>query len=322
MTRPGPDIARYQPLRASGRTLARAAPWIRFGIVSVGASMALEQLGPLVSDMQLTWAERRIAGVVGLTYLGGFGLAGWVTGKLLGTSAGLIDAVADQAEAATRAVELIERHAVPTLGRIALALENLAPPSPSVPDDRPIAEARRAIAGARWALADRLVGAIVRDRPGPEAANLLAELADSRERAVSGFRAQLDAARVAGEALRVVDLRDELTQHLRGEDLGALDRQLVRWLVGEVRRRVKTGPIRPDLAELAARVVDSFADTPEGATLRTSLPNLRRSAGLCVSCGRPHRGNPETCPRCRSAHPGVAPSPVPPSGPPDFEESP
>ena len=78
-------------------------------------------------------------GVVGLTYLGGFGLAGWVAGRLLATSAGLIDAVVDQAEAAARAVDLIERHAVPTLGRIALALENLRPPGrrPAPDDGRP-----------------------------------------------------------------------------------------------------------------------------------------------------------------------------------------
>jgi hypothetical protein len=318
MTRPVPDIARYEPLRASGRTLARSAPWVRFGFVSIGLSMALDQLGPLLSDMQLTWAERRIAGVVGLTYLGGFGLAGWIAGKLLATSAGVIEAVADQSEAAARAVDLIERHAVPTLGRIALALENLQPPAVDAPQDSPLDEARRAIAAGRWALAGRLVGAIVRDRPGPEAANLLAELTDARNKVVIDLRSKLDTAKAAGEALRVVDLRDELTQHLRGDDLDALDRQLARWLVGEVRRRVKVGPIRPDVAILAARIVDSFADTPEGAALRGSLPNLRRSAGLCPSCGRPYRGDIDTCPRCRPA----TPSPVPPSGDPDLEESP
>ena len=34
MPRAAPDIARYEPLRASGRTLARSAPWVRFGLVS------------------------------------------------------------------------------------------------------------------------------------------------------------------------------------------------------------------------------------------------------------------------------------------------
>jgi hypothetical protein len=318
MPRSGPDIARYEPLRASGRTLARSAPWVRFGFVSIGLAMALDQLGPLVSDVQLTWAERRIAGLVGLTYLGGFGLAGWIAGKLLATSAGLIEAVADQSESAARAVDLIERHAVPTLGRIALALENLHPPAVVPARDDPFDEARRAIATGRWTLADRLVAAIVRDQPGPEAANLLAELTDARNRVISSLRSLIEAAKAGGEALRVVDLRDELTQHLRGGDLEELDRQLVRWLVGEVRRRVKVGPIRPDVATLAGRIVDSFADTAEGATLRRSLPNLRKSAGLCPSCGRPYRGDLETCPHCRSA----TPSPVPPSGQPDLEESP
>ena len=64
MNRPGPNLnlAAYEPLRASGRTLARTAPWVRFGFLAIGASLAMDQLGPLVSDMQLTWAERRIAG--------------------------------------------------------------------------------------------------------------------------------------------------------------------------------------------------------------------------------------------------------------------
>ncbi|WP_435010995.1 hypothetical protein P12x_002286 [Tundrisphaera lichenicola] len=313
MNRPGPTIARYESLRASGRTLSRTAPWVRFGFLAIGGSLAMEQLGPLVSDMQLTWAERRIAGVIGLTYLGGFGLAGWIAGKLLATSAGLIEAVADQSEAAARAVDLIERQAVPILGRIALALEKLPDPGQVSPRNDDFEEARRAISGKRWALADRLVGAIVRDRPGPEAARLLADLADARQGVIDHLRSRLDASIRAGEAIRVIDLRDELTQHLRGDDLDQLDRRVARWLVGEVRRRVKLGPIRADLASLAGRVADTFADTPEGAALQNSLPNLRRSAGLCPGCGAPYRGEPDQCPRCQ-ASPSFTPS-----GDPDLE---
>ncbi len=324
MIRPGRNIPRYDSLRASRRALARSAPWVRFGLLSIGGAMALDAVQSLVSDAQFTWAERRIIGVVGLTYLGGFGLAGWVVGRLLTASAELIDVLVDQSEASGRAVALIEEHAIPTLGRIALALEKLPAPAPTPaasPPADPTAEAFRAIAEGRWGRADRLVGGFVRDHPGPEAAALLAGLADARRRAVDGLRARLDAAVASGDHLRVVDLRDELTQHLRGPELEDLDGRLVRGLVDAIRKRVQAGTIRADLADLAARVVDSFADTPEGATLRASIPNIRRSAGLCPRCGRPHRGQTDLCPRCRAAGPGATASPVPPSGIPDPEES-
>ncbi len=318
MNRPGRDSSRYEDLRSSGRALVRVAPWVRLGLVSVGFSMFLDQARSLVSDAQFTWGERRIMGIVGLGYLGGFGLAAWVVGRLLTTSSGLIDVLIDQAEAAGRTVDLIERQAIPSLGRIALALENLAvvapgaAPVPTPADDRARAAelARRAIGDGRWAAADRLVGAFVRDHPGPDAAGLLSELDRARRGAVDGLRARVDAAQAAGQAAEVVDLRDELTQHLRGADLDDLDRRLARWLVAQIQARVRAGTIRPDVATLAARVVDSFGDTPEAAALRASLPNLRRSAGLCPGCGRPHRGDPEICPRCAASRPSHAsPSP-------------
>ena len=106
----------------------------------------------------------------------------------------------------------------------------------------------------------------------------------------------------------MVDLRDALTEHLRGDDLDDLDRELVRWLVGEIQRRVQAGPIRPDVATLAARVVDSFADTPEGAALRASLPNLRRSAGLCPALRPAPPGRPRHLPPMPGRRP---PSPRP-----------
>jgi hypothetical protein len=136
---------------------------------------------------------------------------------------------------------------------------------------------------------------------------------------------RLDAAKGAGDALLVVEIRDALTEHLRGDRLADLDRKLVRWLVGEIKQKVRAGTIRPDLANLATRVADSFADTPEGAALKTSIPNLRRSAGLCPRCARPYRGPDDACPRCLGrAAPGTSPTYVPLSGDPDPdpEESP
>ena len=334
MIRPGRDSSRYESLRASRRTLTRIAPLVQLGLLSVGASTFLDQARSLVSDAQFTRGERQIMGIVGLSTLLGYGLAAWVVGRLLTTSAGLIDVFIDQAEASGRAVELIEGQAIPALGRIALALENLAvaapasAPAAAPPDPRSRAAelARRAIGDGRWAAADRLVSGFVRDYPGPDAASLLAELDEARGRAVADLRARLDAARSAGDATAAIDHRDALTEHLRGPDLDDLDRRLARWLVGLVQARVRAGTIRADVATLAARIVDSFGDTPEGATLRGSLANLRRSAGLCPRCGRPHRGDDDACPRCRRSTPSAAsppPVPTPPGVPePEPEESP
>ncbi len=315
MTRPTPDIPRYDSLRASRRALARVAPWVRFGLFSVGVSLFLDQIGPLVRDVQLTWAERQIAGVLALTYLGGFGVAGWVVGRLISTGAELIDVMVDQSESAARTANLIEQHAIPALGRIAQALEKLSTeekPAP-VEDDqtRTIEAARRLIGAGRWAQADRLVGAFVRDHPGPDAARLLAELTDARNQAVEVLKKRLEAAKKAGDGLLAIEIRDTLTEHLRGEPLARLDQDLVRWLVNEIKKRVRAGAVKPDVATLAARVVDSFADTPEGAALKVSIPNLRRSAGLCPRCARPFRGTADACPRCLGDPSAANPTYVP-----------
>jgi hypothetical protein len=325
MPKPGPDIPRYESLRASRRALARIAPLVRFGLISVGFSLFLDEVKDLVSDVQFTWGERQIMGVVGLSYLFGFGLAAWVTGRLISTGAELIDVFADQAESSARTANLLEQHALPALGRIALALEKLSAEDkdkPKPPEDdelgRRFEVARQAIASSRWAQADKLVGSIVRDHPGPEAARLLGELEDARNRAVEALQRRLEAAKNSGDALLVVELRDALTEHLRGDRLDDLDRKLVRWLVGEIKQKIRLGTIRPELATLATRVADSFADTPEGAALKGSIPNIRRSAGLCPRCARPYRGADDTCPRCQGQNAsGAGPTYVPLSGDPD-----
>jgi hypothetical protein len=257
-----PGGSRYQSLRHSQRVLERMAPLVRFGLFAVGCSVFLDQVRGLVSDAQFTWGERRVMGIVALITLGGFGLAAWVAGRLLKASADLIEVFIAAAESSGRTADLIELHLVPTLGRIAIALERERGPAPA-----------------------------------PAAPAGLAE----RERADA--RAELDAARRADEPERVIDCRDELTQHLRGEELRELDRELVRWLVGRVQARARSATPAGALAaaNLAARVVQSFGDAPEAASLRAALPSLRRTAGLCPRCARPRGVQGDLCPRCAAA---------------------
>jgi len=293
------DTSRYESLRASQRMLAGMAPVVRLGLLAAGVGLCLNQVGDLVSGAQLTWGEQRVVGIVVLITLSSFGLAGWVTGRLLKALAELADVLIDQAEAARRAANLVEWNVVPALGRIAVALERAAAAPRDDGRALAVAGARQAIADGRWDLAGRLVAAFARDFPtAPEAAALADELTQAHEEVITDLRARLDAARSANDAEQAIEFRDQLTQHLRGDPLKELDRDMIKWLMALIQRRLRTGTVRSDVAVLAARVADSFGDTPEGASLRASLPTLRRSAGLCARCAKPYNGIAEACPSC------------------------
>jgi hypothetical protein len=300
----------YESLRKSRVVLTRMAPLVRFGLFAVGVSLFLDQAKPLLSDAQFTWGERRVMGIVALVTVGGFGLAGWVAGRLLGTAAEMIDVIVDGVEAAGRTADLIELHMVPALNRLAGVLER----SQASPRDdertRAAAGVRRMIQSRRWVQAERLVRAFDRDHAGSADAARLAEALDEARRAeVEGLRARLDAAQDADDLEGVVDARDALTEHLRGSELSDLDRRVVRWLMDRVQERLlRSGSVGPELAALAARVVDSFGDTDEARKLRAALPQLRRRAGLCPRCGQPYRGRAGACPQCLAAG---APIPAP-----------
>jgi hypothetical protein len=241
------------------KILGRLAWWIQAGFLMLGLGLFLDQAGDLVSDAQFTWGERRIMAILAVIILGGCGLAGWILGQLFRVGAGALEALADGTEAAWRAGDLIEQHLVPTLGRIALTLEEHA----ATPGAKPTSS---------------------ESDPG-----------------LSALRTELAAARSADRAGRVIDLRDALTQHLRGEPLHDLDREIALWLLKLVERRVKAGTVDAELAGWVARSLDSLGDMPEVEPLRAALPALRRRAGLCLKCGRPVRPEEVTCRDCRSA---------------------
>jgi hypothetical protein len=266
---------RYQSLRHSQRVLERMAPIVRLGLFAAGVSVFLNRVSGLVSDAQFTWGERRVLGIVALITFASFGLAAWVAGRLLKAAADLIEVFIASAESANRTADLIELHLVPTLGRIASALER------EREQERDAAEART----------------------------------------IEDGYARLDAARRADDPERAIACRDALTEHLRGEPLHALDRDLVRWLASRVQARARSGTPSgvAEAAALAARVVESFGDSPEAASLRAGLPRLRRNAGLCPRCGRPRAAQGDLCARCASVSPSPSPSPLPDSVEPEVK---
>jgi len=93
----------------------------------MGLTIFLEQSRTLLSDSQFTWGERQVMGIIALMALGGCGFAGWVAGRLIKVAAEIVDVLADGAESAWRTNELIEQHLIPTLARVAKALEPKEP---------------------------------------------------------------------------------------------------------------------------------------------------------------------------------------------------
>jgi|SRR5271166_1160095 len=110
------ETPRYASLRKGGKVLGRLALWVQLGFLIMGMGLFLDQARDLLSDAQFTWGERRVMGVIALVTLGGCGLAGWILGQLFRIFAQLLDVLADGAEAAWRAGDLIEPHLVPTPG--------------------------------------------------------------------------------------------------------------------------------------------------------------------------------------------------------------
>jgi hypothetical protein len=220
----------------------------------------------------------------------------------------LIEILARQTEASSRTAELIESRALPLLERIAAALERgpsgFAPGSNGEARTRggEIVEFRRAIAESRWEDARAIVRERGLEKPDdPEVVAMSEELERARQFAVEDIRQRVEAARQANDPEGAIAARDELAKVLHGEAIREDDRLLVKWLMGLIQRRLRTGTIRADVVVLAARIAESFGGTTEGASLRASLPTLRRSAGLCPKCAEPYAGVGDACPKCMAA---------------------
>ena len=292
-----PGLTRDRSLDDARDALARMAPFVRFGLLAVGLACALAQVRPLVADAQFTWGERRVIGFVTLVTLGGFALAGWVAGRLLRAAAGLIGAVADVAESAVRTNDLIETRVVPGLERAAAAMEGLAAGPPGAPSARAAADIRRAIREGRWARAEGLLDAFRHDHPAAtDVTALTSELFAGRRAEADSLSAKLDAALSDDDPGTAITCRDALTRHVAGAELADLDSRLARWIGRWVRARGRAGSA--EVAAVASLAADRFGDTDEGRALHAAVPGLRRRAGLCAGCARPHRGPDDLCQDC------------------------
>jgi hypothetical protein len=133
----------------------------------------------------------------------------------------------------------------------------------------------------------------------PSLPDLRQRLDAARRQEQAGTLAQLEAARQVNDHTRVLELYRCL-KFDTDVDRADLDRDLARWFLQLIQRRLWGRRIQPEVVELAATVAETFAATVEGASLRASLPTLRRSVGLCPRCAQPYTGTAEACPQCIS----------------------
>jgi len=300
MSEPQPDAPPPLDLRRRAEALDRA------GRITTYAGPAL---GLLRAGLALRAGRGGVIPALEALYLfGGLTLVGGLAGVALRAVAAWLDLRAVEGVAAPRweaaVAEGCARLAEAVASRPAAAerVENAMSRKPEW-----IAEVRQAIRGGHWGDARSLVTAFAEAHPGdPDAERLVGELAGARRSAADDLLAKVEAARGVNDAERVIELREGLGPLLDAEPLRALDRDLGRWFLLLIGRRLRTGTVRTDVAELAGRVAERFDDTPEGASLRASLPTLRRAAGLCPRCAQPYRGVEDACPVCLASQ-AVAP---------------
>jgi len=195
-----------------------------------------------------------------------------------------------------RIADLMENRLAPALERLA---ESGGMVRPAPPQANPLATIRRATRAGELREAGTLIADLEAD--GFDAAELeavRAEFSQARDARVEELRARLDASRQVNDHETALDLEEELSLWLDPEIRGEIRADLLRWLIGLLMKRMRGGTVGVDVAVLAARIAGRFGDTAEGASLRASLPTLRRSAGLCPRCGKPYTGIDDACPQC------------------------
>jgi hypothetical protein len=160
-----------------------------------------------------------------------------------------------------------------------------------------------AVAGQRalWVLENDLIPATNRLTQAVKSLSknkARAQPADLGALATSELIEQLTLAKRSADPDEALDVRAALVGRLSAEHAQTLDRQLAQWLSNHFLRALRAGKA-PIVAGAWGRAVQELPDIPEMKHLRESLPTVRRSAGLCISCGRPYRGTSGRCPTCQ-----------------------
>ncbi len=318
-----PDHRREPSLagRQAARSLARFGHWLGAGLLILGLLEGFRRGVESIAAGSTTSAW--ISLVVEVTYtVLAYGLAGWAASILCRLAGAL--AIAGIERDARLADDLIAEAArgVNALERLALSERRAAEPS-NAPDaaDGPRArssiEIDQALRSKRWAEAEALIDEFERSHPDDRSLpDMKGRLESGRESTIQEQMEHLEAARQVNDPARVIELYQGLLPSLEADRRTALARELAKWFLELIHRRLRTGKIQADVVLLATQVAETFGGTTEGASMRAALPTLRRSVGLCARCARPYTGTAEACPECLAGGLGAAarpPADLPPS---------
>jgi hypothetical protein len=199
-----------------------------------------------------------------------------------------------------RIANLLEDRVAPALERLAESSQVSGTISPAA---NPLDPIRRALRAGNLREADDLISDL--DAGAFDAAELESirvDFARGRDARIGELRSRLDASRLVNDHETALGLEEELSSWLDPAARVQVRADVVRWLIGLLMKRMRSGTVGVDVAFLAARIAGRFGDTAEGASLRASLPTLRRSAGLCAQCGEPYTGVEDACPKCLNPH--------------------
>ena len=200
-------------------------------------------------------------------------LAGWGVGVITRLTASTILDWLEHAARASERQSITLTQAVAQLERIGELLVQSGGQSVSRPDRadgraHSITEVAHAIRAANWADAQTRLDELEATFPDdPELSALREQLARARHAAVQSTLAELSAAREVNDPDRVLEIYQLVQPSLDQAAHAALERDLAKWFLSLIHRRLRLGKVQPDVVHLASRFAESFASTMEGASV-------------------------------------------------------
>jgi hypothetical protein len=302
---PADCTARPSPLRERARCTARSLEILggaaRWTFLAIGVLAAVRSVAEYAANPYTGPAGWAGALADATTSLLAYALLGWALGVLAGLGSVAIESAFDLVERCKDQGErVIEANAA--LAKAVESGESQHSSARSIersPASPAFTEIERAIGLGQWSTVESLIAQLEASTPGDAGLMVLKEqCASARARVQHDQLAQLNAARDVNDPDTVLSIYQNLGSVLDDAARRVLERDLARWFLSVIRRRLAGGKIQADVVRLAERVAEIFAATVEGASVRASLPTLRRSVGLCPRCAAPYAGIGDACPAC------------------------
>ena len=303
----GERTAKPTPLEHAGsacRSFAVFGTWAGWGLAALGVIAGMEHVldSAAISAPNPALVTSAILGA--LSWSLALCLAGWGVAVITRLTATTILEYLEHAARASEFQATQMSQAVALLERIVESLNQPAGPAianPVLAGERAhsIADIARAIRAANWVDAQTRLDELEESFPNdPELSILREQLARARHDSIQVTLSQLAVAREVNDPDRVLEIYQVVLPSLDQPERIALERDLAKWFLTLIHRRLRVGKVQPDVVHLASRFSETFASTVEGASVRASLSTLRRSVGLCPCCGHPYTGIADACPKC------------------------